>query len=133
MKKISTSRAPRPSGHYSQAIEHQGIVYVSGQLPIRPDGEKVEMATIEEQTEQVLENLNAILIDAGSGKDRVLKVTIYISDIEAWGRVNAVYARFFGEHHPARSVVPTRRLHYGFKVEIDAIAFIGTDSSKRRG
>ena len=61
---------------------------------------------------------------AGSGRGHVLKVTVYVSDIALWGRVNAVYARFFGEHRPARTVVPTRELHYGFQVEIDAIAAV---------
>ena len=82
------------------------------------------MGSIEEQTEQVLANLDAILRAAGSGRDHVLKVTVYVSDIALWGRVNAVYARFFGEHRPARTVVPTRELHYGFQVEIDAIAAV---------
>jgi 2-iminobutanoate/2-iminopropanoate deaminase len=99
-------------------------VYVAGQLPIKPDSQDRHVGTIEEQTEQVLANLEAILRAAGSGRDHVLKVTVYVADIALWGRVNAVYARFFGEHRPARTVVPTRELHYGFQVEIDAIAAI---------
>lgn len=122
MRFISTEDAPRPGGHYSQAVVHQGVVYVAGQLPIVPEtGEKC-LGTVEEQTERTLLNLEAVLKAAGSGKDRVLRVTVYVSDISLWGRVNEVYAGFFGGHRPARTVVPTRDLHYGFLVEIDAIA-----------
>lgn len=122
MRFISTEDAPRPGGHYSQAVVHQGVVFVAGQLPIVPEtGEKC-LGTVEEQTERTLLNLEAVLKAAGSGKDRVLRVTVYVSDISLWGRVNEVYAGFFGGHRPARTVVPTRDLHYGFLVEIDAIA-----------
>jgi 2-iminobutanoate/2-iminopropanoate deaminase len=124
MKEVATADAPRPGGHYSQALVHQGLVYIAGQLPIKPDSQDRHVGSIEEQTEQALANLGAILRAAGSGRDRVLKVTVYVSDIALWGRVNTVYARFFGEHRPARTVVPTRELHHGFQVEIDAIAAI---------
>jgi 2-iminobutanoate/2-iminopropanoate deaminase len=124
MKAISTENAPRPAGHYSQAIVHDNIVYVSGQLPINPrTGDKLT-GPIEEQTEQVLNNIAAILKAAGADLNQVLKTTVYISDIELWSRVNEVYSRFFGEHRPARSVVPTRNLHFGFQIEIDAIAVL---------
>jgi len=122
MKAILTENAPRPAGHYSQAIVHDNIIYVSGQLPINPKtGEKLT-GPIEEQTEQVLNNIAAILKAAGADLSQVLKTTVYISDIELWSRVNNVYSRFFGEHRPARSVVPTKNLHFGFQIEIDAIA-----------
>ena len=125
MKPVSTPNAPKPAGHYSQAVVHNGLVFVSGQLPIDPvSGEKI-LGSIEMQTEQVLQNVKAILEAAGSGPDRILKVTIYISDIELWGKVNAVYAEFFGEYRPARAVVPTRELHYGFQIEMEAIAAVG--------
>ena len=121
---ISTPNAPRPAGHYSQAIVHDNIVYVSGQLPIDPQtGEKC-IGSIEEQTEQALKNLSEILKAAGSDINQVIKTTIYVSDIELWDRVNVVYSRFFGEHRPARAVVPTRDLHFGFQIEIEAIAVI---------
>jgi 2-iminobutanoate/2-iminopropanoate deaminase len=124
MQIISTDDAPQPAGHYSQAIEHKGIVYVSGQLPIHPGNHSKHVGSIEAQTEQALSNLEAILKAAGSSKDRVLKVTIYVSDIALWDRVNAVYARFFGDHKPARAIVPTRELHFGFQIEIDALAMV---------
>jgi len=124
MKEVSTQNAPKPAGHYSQAIVHNNIVYVSGQLPIDPKTGEKRLGSIEEQTEQALENLSEILKAAGSNLDQVIKTTVYVSDIELWGRVNAVYSRFFGEHRPARAVVPTRELHFGFQIEIEAIAVV---------
>ena len=122
MEVISTPNAPKPAGHYSQAIVHNNLVYVSGQLPIDPESGEKRIGSIEEQTEQALKNLSEILLAAGSNLNQVLKTTVYISDIELWDRVNAVYARFFGEHRPARAVVPTRNLHFGFQIEIEAIS-----------
>ena len=78
--------------------------------------------TIEQQTELVLQNVAAILEAAGSGIGRVIKTTVYGSDVELWGRVNKTYSAFFGEHRPARAVVPTRDLHFGCLVEIEAVA-----------
>jgi 2-iminobutanoate/2-iminopropanoate deaminase len=122
IKSIETRNAPAAGGHYSQAVVHNGVVYVSGQLPINPEtGEKL-LGPIEEQTEQVLRNVSEILRAAGSGLDRVLKMTVYVSDINLWSQVNAVYARVLGAHRPARAVVPTGELHYGFKIEIEAVA-----------
>jgi 2-iminobutanoate/2-iminopropanoate deaminase len=122
MKPILTTRAPIPAGHYSQGIVHDGLVYVSGQLPIDPLTEDKHVGSIEEQTEQTLKNMAEVLKAAGSDINRVVKTTVYVADIGLWDRVNAVYARFFGEHRPARAVVPTRDLHFGFQVEIEAIA-----------
>jgi len=124
MKIVQTPDAPLPGGHYSQAIVHGGLVYVSGQLPIDPETRERGRGSIREQTELVLSNLAAILEAAGSRRDRVLKVTIYISDISLWDQVNEVYAQFFREHRPARAVVPTRELHYGVLIELDAIAAV---------
>jgi len=130
MKKIITLKAPTPGGHYSQAIVHNGLVYVSGQLPIHPDtGEKV-LGAIEQQTEQVLKNTAAILEAAGSSLKQVIKTTVYISDIQLWDRVNQVYARYFGDYRPARAVVPTGPLHFGFQIEMEAIAAIEISEEK---
>ena len=122
IKAILTENAPAPGGHYSQAVVHNGLIYVSGQLPINPQtGEKI-LGPIEEQTEQVLLNVAGILRAADSDLGRVLKMTVYISDMSLWGRVNEVYARVMGEAKPARAIVPVKELHYGFLIEIEAIA-----------
>jgi 2-iminobutanoate/2-iminopropanoate deaminase len=97
---------------------------VCGQLPIEPEsGEKIT-GPIEEQAEQALKNIAEILKAAGSDVNHVLKVTVYLADISLWERFNAVYARFFGEHRPARTAVPAPNLHFGLQVEIDAIAAV---------
>jgi len=124
MKPIKTDKAPLPGGHYSQAMVHNGLVYVSGQLPIYPQTGEKQTGAIEEQTRLVLENLSAILVASGSSLNQVLKVTVYISDISLWGKVNEVYAEIFGDHRPARAIVPTRDLHFGFMIEVDAVAAV---------
>ena len=124
MRYVETEDAPRPAGHYSQAVVHNGLVYVSGQLAVSPrTGEKI-LSSVEAQTEQALRNVEAILRAAGSGLDRVLKMTVYVADISLWGAVNETYARVMGAHRPARAVVPTKELHYGFQVEIEAVAAV---------
>lgn len=115
----------QPAGHYSHAVVHGGLVYVSGQLPVR-DGELTLVeGSVEEQAGQAIENLRRVLEAAGSSLGRVIKTTVYVSDISLWERVNREYARAFGAHRPARSVVPTLELHHGFCVEIEAIAASG--------
>lgn len=124
MHSVTTPNAPAPAGHYSQAIVHAGLVYVAGQLPVVP-GQSVHVAgTIEEQTEQVLRNIAAILGAAGSSLASVLQMTVYVSDLALWGRVNATYARVMGDHRPARAVVPVKDLHYGYQIEVQAIAAV---------
>jgi 2-iminobutanoate/2-iminopropanoate deaminase len=122
MQEIFTDRAPAPAGHYAQALVHDGVIYVSGQLPVNPTSDKQRVGTIEEQTEQAIDNLEQILLAAGSDLEHVLKTTVFVSDIGLWERVNRVYARRFGPHRPARAVVPTQPLHYGFQIEIEAVA-----------
>jgi 2-iminobutanoate/2-iminopropanoate deaminase len=122
IKSIQTPNAPSPGGHYSQAIVHGGLVFVAGQLSIDPKTGEKKLGSIEEQTEQALLNIEAILKAANSDLSRVLKMTVYVIDINLWGAVNTVYARIMGEHRPARAVIPTRDLHYGFLIEIEAIA-----------
>ncbi len=120
-KSIETPNAPLPAGHYSQAMVWNNLIFVAGQLPLKPNKEKV-LGSIEEQTEQTLENVKAVVEAAGSDLNHVLKVTVYISDISLWDGVNKVYTKFFGEHKPARAIVPVKDLHYGFLIEIEAIA-----------
>jgi 2-iminobutanoate/2-iminopropanoate deaminase len=119
---VHTQDAPAPGGHYSQAVVYNGLVFVAGQLAIDPHTGEKRLGSIEEQTEQALKNVEEILKAAGSDLNRVLKMTVYISDINLWGRVNEVYARVLGEHRPARAVIPVGELHYGFLIEIEAVA-----------
>ncbi|MBI3651803.1 MAG: RidA family protein [Acidobacteria bacterium] len=128
MEKVFTTNAPQPAGHYSQAIVHHGLVYVAGQLAIEPTTGERKLASIEEQTEQALNNVAAILEAAGSDLHHVLKTTVYITDIDLWGRVNEAYAKVFGDHRPARAIIPVKDLHYGFQIEIEAIAAIREES-----
>ena len=121
MRLVETSYAPRPAGHYSQAVVHGGLVFVAGQLPIDPAGTR-PAGDVEEQTEQTLRNVEAILRAAGTTLDRLLSVTVYVADIALWPRVNAAYARVLGAHRPARAVVPVKELHHGWLVEIQAVA-----------
>ncbi|GAB4001252.1 RidA family protein [Spirosoma daeguense] len=124
---IETPEAPVPGGHYSQAVAHNGFLFISGILPITPAGQKLTDASVPEQTEQILANLDAILCAAGSKREDVVKVSVFISDISNWGDVNRLYAQFFGEHRPARSVIPCSPLHYGFGIELEAIAIRNAD------
>lgn len=124
IKAVETDRAPLPAGHYSQAVVHGGLVYISGQLPVVPRQPGQEILQLEAQVRQVLANLNAILKAAGSGREHVLKVTVYVADIASWPEVNRIYGEFFGPHRPARAIVPTRELHFGYQVEMDAIAAV---------
>ena len=126
IKTVFTPNAPTAGGHYSQAVVYNGLVFVAGQLAIHPStGEKLT-GSIEQQTEQCLKNVAEILKASGSDLSRVLRMTIYVSDIELWPAVNTVYARVMGDHRPARAVVPVKELHYGFKIEIETIAAISS-------
>ncbi|MBO0940044.1 RidA family protein [Fibrella sp. HMF5335] len=122
MTRIQTPNAAPPGGHYSQAIVHEKTAYLAGILPILPDGTKLTDASITAQTKAVLANLRAILAAAGSSPDQVIHVRIYLTDIAEWGIINTLYADFFGDHKPARAVVPVPVLHYGFKLELEAVA-----------
>ena len=125
MQFISTENAPAAGGHYSQAVVHNGFVFVAGQLAFVPGQKEHRPGPIGEQTEQTLRNIEAILLAAGSSLEKVLQMTIYVSDMEMWGDVNAVYSRIMGPHKPARAIVPVKELHYGYGIEIQAIAVVG--------
>ncbi len=124
MEKIVTNQAPAAIGPYSQAIRAGGLVFVSGQIPLTPEGALVE-GTIAEQARQALTNLKAILEAAGSGLDRVVQVTAYLTDIAGFDAFNKVYAEFFTEPYPARAVVGVAELPKGVKVEVAAVALGG--------
>lgn len=120
---VSTPNAPEPAGHYSQATVHGGVIYVAGQVPKDPVSGEMKVATIEEQMDQVMKNIAAVLDAAGCSLNQVLKLTVYISDVAHWGAVNEVCKRHLGEHRPARAVIPVSRFN-GFDIEADAIAAI---------
>lgn len=127
MKFISTPNAPTPAGHYSQAVVHGGLVYVAGQLPLDPSDPSRAPGNIEEQAGRALANVSAILTAAGTTLDHVIQMTIYVSDVALWGKVNAVYARIMGDHRPARAIVPVGDLRHGMLIEIQAIAALEPD------
>ena len=111
-----------PGGHYSHAVTAGGFVFVSGQLPIAPDGAKLNDAPFEKQAQQVLDNVAAAIKGAGSSLDKLTQVRVYVTDINDWPAFNALYAKWTGGAKPARCVVPVPQLHYGFKIEVEAVA-----------
>ena len=121
---VRTEAAPAPfqGAPYSQAIRAGGLVFVSGQLALRPDHAEIVGETIQEQTEQVFANLRGILEEAGSGLDRLVKTTVYLADLGDFAGMNEVYAQHVGDAPPARATVEVSRLPSGALVEIDAIA-----------
>jgi 2-iminobutanoate/2-iminopropanoate deaminase len=124
VNKIQPPNIPVPKGHYSPAVEHNGLIYVSGQLPINNATGEVETGEIEKQTELALRNVETILLSANSDLQHLLQVTIYISEMDDWGKVNEVYKGILGKHKPARAIVPVKDLHFGTKIEIQAIATV---------
>jgi 2-iminobutanoate/2-iminopropanoate deaminase len=121
MENISTNMAPEAIGPYSQAVKAEGFIFCSGQIPLMIDGTLVE-SDIKKQTAQVLENLHAILVKAGSGLSKVVKTTVYLADMQDFADMNQVYARYFPENKPARATVQVSRLPKDVKIEIDCIA-----------
>ncbi len=122
MKVIATQAAPAAIGPYSQAIEVNGFVYASGQIPINPATGAFVEGGIKEQTRQSLKNAQAILREAGTDLSHVVKTTVFLSDIANFAPMNEVYAEFFSEPYPARSAVAVRDLPKGALVEIEVIA-----------
>lgn len=123
MKKIiSTEKAPAAIGPYSQAIEVNGMVYTSGVIPINPATNELVTGPIEEQAEQAIGNLAALLEAAGTSVDNVIKTTVFIKDMNDFGKVNEVYAKYFTKDFPARSCVEVARLPKDVRIEIEAIA-----------
>lgn len=122
MNIISTPLAPAALGPYSQAIVANGMIYCSGQIPIDPATNTIHAETIEDQTRQAITNLSHVLEAAGSSLSNVVKTTVFISDMNDFATLNAVYAELFGDTKPARSCVQVARLPKDVKVEIEAIA-----------
>ncbi|HEV3404011.1 MAG TPA: Rid family detoxifying hydrolase [Gaiellaceae bacterium] len=123
---IRTDAAPAPfqGAPYSQAIRVGELVFVSGQLALRPGDSALAGGTIEEQTEQVLQNLKAILEEAGSGLDKLVKTTVFLTDLGDFRGMNEVYARLVGERPPARATVEVSALPSGALVEIEAVGHV---------
>jgi 2-iminobutanoate/2-iminopropanoate deaminase len=124
MDMIKTDKAPEAIGPYAQATVANGMVFCSGQIPLNPATGMIEVVGAAEQTMQVLLNVRAVLEAAGSGLHKVLKTTVFLTDIGDFPVVNKVYAEMFGSHTPARSTVQVSRLPKAAKVEIEAIALI---------
>jgi len=124
IRHVFTDLAPKPVGPYSQAVVHGDVAYLAGQVALDPATGKVRGETIEEQTEQVLANLGAVLAAAGSSWDRVLRTGVFLADMSEFARFNAVYARVLGDARPARSTIAAATLPLGLRVEVDAIAAV---------
>lgn len=119
---IATERAPGAIGPYSQAIKLNGLVYTAGQIPLDPATMTIVEGDIAVQSEQVLQNLTAVLEAAGSSMQRVVKTTCFLADLDDFARFNEVYARHMGDNRPARSTVQVARLPAGARVEVECIA-----------
>ncbi len=122
---VETAAAPKPVGPYSQALRAGNLLFLSGQIPLDPQSGEVVAGEIEDQAHRVLQNLQAVLEEAGSSLGRVVKTTVYLTDLALFPRVNSVYAEYFAsEPAPARATVEVSKLPLGVEVEIDAIALI---------
>ncbi|MFV0388065.1 MAG: RidA family protein [Pyrinomonadaceae bacterium] len=124
MYKIQPSNISEPKGHYSPAVVHNGLIFVSGQMAIDYETGKAKTETVEEQTIQCMKNVELILNAAGSGKEHLIKVTIYVSDEKFWIPVNEAYKAFMGSYRPARAIIPVGSFRDEFLIEIEAIAAV---------
>ena len=122
---VNPADSAPPGGHYSHAVTAGGLVFISGQLPVLPCGTHAPEADFAAQARQALANLFAALAAAGTSRQAIVKVTVYVTNITDWPAFNALYAQAMGDHRPARSVVPVPVLHHGYRIEIDAIALAG--------
>lgn len=123
IKIITTPTMPAANGHYSHCIEHNGLLYLAGQLPRDPFTKEIP-ESIEKQTLAALNNVEMILTEAGSSVQNIIQVRLYISDIALWDQVNEVYKEFMGSHKPVRSIIPTRELHFGALIEVEVTAVV---------
>jgi 2-iminobutanoate/2-iminopropanoate deaminase len=123
---VRTERAPAPfqGAPYNQAVKTGGLVFVAGQLGLAPGGKEMVGAGVAEQTEQVMQNLRAILEEAGSGLDKLVKTTVFLQDLDDFAAMNEVYASHVGDNPPARSTVEVAKLPSGALVEIEAVAHL---------
>lgn len=123
-ERVQTEKAPKAIGPYSQAIKANGMLFASGQVPLDPATGEIIQGTIAEHTERVFQNLKAVLEEAGTSLDNVVKTTVFLADLGDFAEMNETYAKFFGEVAPARSTVEVSRLPKDARVEIDLIALL---------
>ena len=121
---IFTEKAPKPIGPYSQAIKIGNFLFISGQIPVDPESGKLVEEDIGAQTHQVLKNIKAIVEAAGGTLNNVVKVTVYLDDMDDFAEMNEVYSQYFSESKPARAAIEVSRLPKNVKIEIEAIAYI---------
>jgi len=121
---VATDRGPKAIGPYSQAVKANGFVFLSGQIALDPRTQQIVEGDISAQTERVLENLKGIVEDSGSSLQRVVKTTVFLTDMREFAAMNEVYSRYFVTHPPARSTVEVARLPRDVRVEIDLIALL---------
>ncbi|MEV8314925.1 RidA family protein [Streptomyces sp. NPDC059900] len=119
---LDSAQLTAPAGHYSHVATHHGVAYISGQLPVTPDGTRLAGEPFEVQARQVLGNLDACLATAGTSRERLLSVTVHVTDIGDWPAFDRLYADWLGASRPARAVVGARELHHGSAVEVHAVA-----------
>jgi len=122
---IKTDKAPQAIGPYSQGVkvEKGGLIFVSGQIPISPESGELISGSIGDETRQVLKNLKAILEEAGSGLDKVVKTCVFLKNMDDFAEMNQVYSEFFQKDPPARSTVEVSRLPKGVRIEVEATAY----------
>ncbi|MEW6456004.1 MAG: RidA family protein [Acidobacteriota bacterium] len=123
-EEIKSLNAPQAIGPYSQGIKSNGFIFLSGQIPIDPKTGEIRGETIEQQTDQVFENIKSILEDSGSSLDKVVKSTVFMTDLNEFAKMNDIYAKKFKKPYPARSTVEVKRLPRNSRIEIEVIAEI---------
>ncbi len=122
MEKVETKFSVRDGGHYVPGVKYNGVLYISGQLSIDPETGQIPEGSVGVQARQALHNLDTVLKEADVSREDVIQCRVYVPDVAFWPELNQVYAEFFGDHKPARVVVPTNKLYQGCLVEIEAIA-----------
>lgn len=127
IERVTAEGAPRPQGPYSHAVKAGGFIYVSGQAALDPSSSKPIRGTVAEETHRTIQNIKAILEASGAGLDDAVKCSVFLADIRDFAEMNAVYEEYFGAAKPARTTVQAVLPAAGLKVEIDCIAYLGTD------
>lgn len=125
LTEVRCAEAPPPGGHYAQGVLHGNLLHVSGQLGVTHDTPDPDAVSVAEQVAFALANVERIARVVGAGRGDIVKCTVFVAGIEHWEEANRAYAAFFGAHRPARSVVPCSPLHFGAKIEIEAVVAVG--------